>query len=192
MRAPFLIAAGRNDFALHGAGFLFGCEISVGVLASLLSQPHERLAERREDARRSNSSRSASLRQGRVQRSCDEFKRQAGPTVAKTGLPALQGCDWRGKRERRHNELGKHRPTKHLPNRSTRVRDRHPTSKRNSGGSVIFGWNCALQDVTSQASHISALRLIANEAEVLPPPPRRHARSPCGRPILDQNRPDGR
>ena len=34
--------------------------------------------------------------------------------------------------------------------------------KRNSGGCVIFGWNCALQDISSQASHTSALRLIAS------------------------------
>jgi hypothetical protein len=32
--------------------------------------------------------------------------------------------------------------------------------KRNSGGCVIFGWNCALQDVSSHASQTSALRLI--------------------------------
>jgi hypothetical protein len=32
--------------------------------------------------------------------------------------------------------------------------------KRNSGGCVIFDWNCARQLVTSQASHISALRQI--------------------------------
>ena len=42
------------------------------------------------------------------------------------------------------------------------LRDRHAYFKRNSGGRVIFGWNCALQDVTSQASHISALRLIVS------------------------------
>jgi hypothetical protein len=72
---------------------------------------------------------------------------------------SLGGCDWRGKREPR--KIGKHRPTKHLPNRS-RLGDRHAYFKRNSGGCVIFGWNCALQDVTSQASHISALRLIAS------------------------------
>jgi hypothetical protein len=42
------------------------------------------------------------------------------------------------------------------------LRDRHAYFKRNSGGRVIFGWNCALQDVTSQASHMSALRLIAS------------------------------
>jgi hypothetical protein len=42
------------------------------------------------------------------------------------------------------------------------IADRHAYFKRNSGGCVIFGWNCALQDVTSQASHISALRLIAS------------------------------
>jgi hypothetical protein len=29
-------------------------------------------------------------------------------------------------------------------------------------GGVIFGWNCALQDISSQASHTSALRLIAS------------------------------
>jgi len=29
--------------------------------------------------------------------------------------------------------------------------------KRNSGGCVIFGWNCALQDVSSHASQTSAL-----------------------------------
>jgi sugar lactone lactonase YvrE len=61
---------------------------------------------------------------------------------------SLGGCDWRGERERRHNEFGKHRPTKHPPNRS-RLGDRHAYFKRNSGGCVIFGWNCALQDVTS-------------------------------------------
>jgi hypothetical protein len=54
-------------------------------------------------------------------RGYDEFKRQAIPTVAKTGLSALDGCEWRGKREPRHNKLEKHRPTKHPPNRSTRV-----------------------------------------------------------------------
>jgi hypothetical protein len=40
--------------------------------------------------------------------------------------------------------------------------DRPPYFKWNSGGLVIFGWNCALQDISSQASHISALRLIAS------------------------------
>ena len=55
----------------------------------------------------------------------------------------------------------KRRPTS-IPNRSKRVLDRTPYFKRNSGGRVIFGWNCALQDVTSQASHISALRRIAS------------------------------
>jgi hypothetical protein len=60
------------------------------------------------------------------------------------------------------DKLEKHRPTKHLPNRSTRARDRYAYFKRNSGGCVIFGWNCALQDATSQASHISALRRIAS------------------------------
>ena len=74
--------------------------------------------DRREDARRSNSSGSA---KAGFKRSYDEFKRQAGPTVAKTGLSALGGCDWRGKREPRRNKLRKHRPTKHPPNRSTRV-----------------------------------------------------------------------
>jgi hypothetical protein len=29
-------------------------------------------------------------------------------------------------------------------------------------GGVIFGWNCALQDISSQASQTSALRLIAS------------------------------
>ena len=75
---------------------------------------------------------------------------------------SLGGCDWRGERELRRNKPGKHRPTKHLPDRSKRVRGRHVYFKRNSGGRVIFGWNCTLQDVTSQASHISALRLIAS------------------------------
>jgi hypothetical protein len=42
------------------------------------------------------------------------------------------------------------------------VLDRTPYFKRNSGGCVIFGWNCALQDISSQASHTSALRLIAS------------------------------
>ena len=55
----------------------------------------------------------------------------------------------------------KRRPTS-IPNRSKRVLDQTPYFKRNSGGRVIFGWNCALQDVTSQASHISALRRIAS------------------------------
>jgi hypothetical protein len=41
--------------------------------------------------------------------------------VTKAGLSALGGCDWLGKREPRRNKLGKHRPTKHPPNRSTRV-----------------------------------------------------------------------
>ena len=74
--------------------------------------------DRREDARRSNSSGSA---KAGFKRSYDEFKRQAGLTVAKTGLSALRGCDWRGKHKPRHNKLGKHRPTKHPSNRSTRV-----------------------------------------------------------------------
>jgi hypothetical protein len=55
----------------------------------------------------------------------------------------------------------KRRPTS-IPNRSRTVLDRTPHFKRNSGGRVIFGWNCTLQDATSQASHISALRLIAS------------------------------
>ena len=55
----------------------------------------------------------------------------------------------------------KRRPTS-IPNRSKRVLDRTPYFKRNSGGCVIFGWNCALQDISSQASHTSALRLIAS------------------------------
>jgi hypothetical protein len=71
---------------------------------------------------------------------------------------SLGGGDWR---EPRHNKLGKHRPTS-IPNRWKRVLDRTPYFKRNSGGCVIFGWNCALQDISSQASHISALRLIAS------------------------------
>jgi hypothetical protein len=62
-----------------------------------------------------------------------------------------------GKREPRYNKFGKH-----SPNRSVGLRDPHDYFKRNSGGRVIFGWNCALQDVTSQASHTSALRLIAS------------------------------
>src|ERR1700722_18914805 len=62
----------------------------------------------------------------------------------------------------RHTKLGQHRPTKHLPNRLKRVLDRTPYFKRNSGGCVIFGWNCALQDISSEASHTSALRLIAS------------------------------
>jgi hypothetical protein len=57
---------------------------------------------------------------------------------------------------------GKQQPTKHLPNRSTRAQDRYAYSKRNSGGCVILGWSCALQDISSQASRISALRLIAS------------------------------
>jgi hypothetical protein len=36
------------------------------------------------------------------------------------------------------------------------------TSNGIPAAAIIFGWNCALQDVTSQASHISALRLIAS------------------------------
>jgi hypothetical protein len=32
---------------------------------------------------------------------------------------SLGGCDWRGERKPRHNKLGKHRPAKHLPNRSS-------------------------------------------------------------------------
>jgi hypothetical protein len=55
----------------------------------------------------------------------------------------------------------KRRPTS-IPNRSRTVLDRTPHFKRNSGGRVIFGWNCTLQDVTSHASNISALRLIAS------------------------------
>jgi hypothetical protein len=54
-----------------------------------------------------------------------------------------------------------HRPTS-ITNRSKRALDRTPHFKRNSGGCVIFGWNCALQDMSSQASHIFALRLIAS------------------------------
>ena len=54
----------------------------------------------------------------------------------------------------------KHRPTSIT--RSKRVFDPTPYFKRNSGGCVIFGWNCALQDISSQASHTSALRLIAS------------------------------
>ena len=42
------------------------------------------------------------------------------------------------------------------------IADRHAYFRRNSGGGVIFGWNCALQDISSQASHTSALRLIAS------------------------------
>ena len=38
------------------------------------------------------------------------------------------GCDWRGEREPRRNKLGKHSPTKHLPNRSKQARDRLLTS----------------------------------------------------------------
>jgi hypothetical protein len=74
---------------------------------------------------------------------------------------------------------------KHLPNRSKRVRDRHAYFKRNSGGCVIFGWNCAFEDISSQASHTSALRLMlrANEAEALPRPLRRHAHSPAVSPF---------
>jgi hypothetical protein len=55
----------------------------------------------------------------------------------------------------------KRRPTS-IPNRSRTVLDRTPHFNRNSGGRVIFGWNCTLQDVTLRASHISALRLIAS------------------------------
>jgi hypothetical protein len=82
--------------------------------------------------------------------------------VAKTGLSALRGCDRRGKREPRHNKLWKASPDKASTQSLEAGRDRHAYFKRNSGGRVIFGWNCALQDVTSQASHISALRLIAS------------------------------
>jgi hypothetical protein len=39
---------------------------------------------------------------------------------------------------------------------------------------------------------LCALLLRANGAEAPPRPLRRHARSPCGRPTHDQNRPDGR
>ena len=39
---------------------------------------------------------------------------------------------------------------------------------------------------------LCALLLRANGAEAPPRPLRRHARSPYGKPILDQNRPDGR
>jgi hypothetical protein len=74
---------------------------------------------------------------------------------------SLGGCDWHGERQPRHKKVGKHRPTS-MPNRSKRVLDRSPYFKRNSGGCVIFGWNCALQDISSQASHTSALRLIAS------------------------------
>jgi hypothetical protein len=49
-----------------------------------------------------------------------------------------------------------------IPNRSRTVLDRTPHFKRNSGGCVIFGWNWALQDISSQASHTSALRRIAS------------------------------
>ena len=52
-------------------------------------------------------------------------------------------------------------PDKHSRSLEERA-DRTPYFKRNSGGLVIFGWNCTLQDVSSQASHISALRLIAS------------------------------
>src|SRR3984885_7274134 len=82
---------------------------------------------------------------------------ERGPGWAVAPAP-LGGYD---RREPRHNKLGKHRPTS-FPNRSKRELDRTPYFKRNSGGCVIFGWNCALQDISSQASHISALRLIAS------------------------------
>jgi len=55
-----------------------------------------------------------------------------------------------------HNKLGIARPSIYP------IADRHAYFKRNSGGRVIFGWNCTPQDVTSQASRISALRLIAS------------------------------
>jgi hypothetical protein len=57
----------------------------------------------------------------------------------------------------------KHGPDKAIHAIARRgLRDRHAYFKRNSGGCVIFGWNCALQDISSQASHNSALRLIAS------------------------------
>jgi hypothetical protein len=56
---------------------------------------------------------------------------------------------------------GTHRPTS-ISQSLEGVLDRTPYFKRNSGGCVIFGWNCALQDSSSQASHNSALRLIAS------------------------------
>ena len=40
--------------------------------------------------------------------------------------------------------------------------DRTPYFKRNSGGWVIFGCNGTLQDISPEASHTSALRLIAS------------------------------
>ena len=114
--------------------------------------------DRREDARRSNSSGSA---KAGFKRSYDEFKRQAGPRWQQAYLRSAAATSAASASRATTSSRSIARQSIH-PIARRGLRDRPAYFKRNSGGRVIFGWNCALQDVTSQASHMSALRLIAS------------------------------
>ena len=115
--------------------------------------------DRREDARRSNSSGSAKAGFKEAMTSSNvkpalRWQRQAYlRSAAATGAASAS---------RATTSSGSIARQSIHPIARRGLRDRNVYFKRNSGGRVIFGWYCALQDVTSQASHISALRLIAS------------------------------